>query len=104
MTAGCPLVTFTGKTDDPCRIVTNVSSRQTRIIALIVVIGILVIRLKSFNREVERDSLPVDDIEKNDTEDWERRASCAKFMPESDVAESVAARGVDIGRAGPGAF
>ena len=94
MAAGCPLVTFTGKTDDPCQIVTNVSSRQTRIIALIVVIGILVIRLKSFNREVERDSLPDDDIDKNDTEDWERRASCAKNMPEPIVVDTVAARSV----------
>jgi hypothetical protein len=69
MTAGYPLVTFTGKTDDPCRIVKSVSSRQTRIIALIVVIGILAIGLKSFNREVERDSLPVDDIDANDNKD-----------------------------------
>jgi hypothetical protein len=47
-----PVVTLTRKTANLLQIPNNIPSRRTRIIALIVVIGILAIWLKSFNVEV----------------------------------------------------
>ena len=68
-------------TDDPTIIVRNVSNRGTRITALFVVIGILIIQLKSFNREVGPERDDPGDFRHGDADEWESRADYAKSMP-----------------------
>jgi hypothetical protein len=58
-----------------------VSRCPARTSATIVVIGILIIGLKSFNAELHPRPSPPAIVKENGGEDWESRVACARNMP-----------------------